>query len=346
MVFDPCIESNFMGIEETILLPEQIKEWDTFVENAPGGTVYHTSHWIRGYNSILPEGMTMKVLCCRSSSNNEIIGACTLMEKKRYGFRLAVNGIATQYAGFLFPPPPGEKISSTISRNHAALQELSAYLHRRYHETHLQSAPGVFDFRPLQHRGWEVAPAYTYYVDISEPQKTREAFDGSVRRQIKKAEKHEFNIVDTFSPGDFIALIEDTFRRQNQANPIPADLIRRVVGHEDFKEHRLLLGAIDLSGTLKAGIVALKDTRRAYYTFSATGSDMRGSGIQSLLLWELFNRLHDIGVTEFDFLGANIPSIARFKEKFNAEPKVYYSVFQRHSLILGVLKNVRQLIKR
>jgi hypothetical protein len=136
-------------------------------------------------------------------------------------------------------------------------------------------------------------------------------------------------------------MIEETFQRHKQVNPIPSKLMSLMIEDKEFSSNRLQVGALDDSGNLACAIIVLHDSKRAYYSLASTRSDMVGSGIQSWLIWELFKILNSEGILEFDFLGANIPSIARFKEKFNTEPVVYYSALYRRSPALKILKSIR-----
>ena len=288
----------------------------------------------------------MRILCCRDKADGKIIGGCTFLEKQRYGFRLAVNAIATQYAGFLLPPATGEKISDTIYRHHRIMSTIADYLSRRYHNVHLFCSPGMMDFRPLQQKGWLISPAYTYFLRIDDIEELWKKFDGSVRRQIKKGEKQGLRLCTEFSAKSLVQLVDETFRRHHQRNPIPEGLISQVIENESFVDKRSLIGAVDSSGNLASGIIVFRDRRRAYYAFSATRSDAMGTGVHSWLLWEMFKNLNQQGIHQFDFLGGNIPSIARFKEKFNPELVIYYSTLYYGSNILRSLKWIRSLFKR
>lgn len=334
-----------MEIEDITFSPEKNKEWDEFVERSPGGTIYHSSHWKSLYNALAIPQQRMRIICCRHNVDGKIIGGCTFLEKERYGFRLAVNAIATQYAGFLLPPATGEKISDTITQHHRILSEIASYLSRRYHNVHLFCGPGLTDFRPLQQKGWLITPAYTYFLSLDDIEKLWQQFDGSVRRQIKKGENQGLQLCHTFNATSFVRLIDETFRRHHQRNPIPDGLVRLVIEDESFVDKRVLIGAEDKDGNLASGVIVLRDSKRAYYAFSATRTDVMGTGVHSWLLWEMFKHLNQQGIHQFDFLGGNIPSIARFKEKFNPELGIYFSTLHFGSYVLKALKWIRSLLK-
>lgn len=334
-----------MQVTEIDLASPGKEEWDSFVEQAPAGTIFHSSKWLALYNALNIPGQQQRVICCREQSEGKIIGGCTFLEKHRYGFRLAVNAIATQYAGFLLPPPTAEKLSATLTMQRLIFSALAQYLCQRFHQVWLFNAPGITDLRPLQQSRWLVSPAYTYFINTERLESFWEQIDGSIRRQIKKGEKSGFKLTDNFQASEFLGLLTESFRRHRATNPIPAEFVIQLLQSPALQENRLLIGAEDNAGQLASGIVVLYDRRRAYYVLAATRSDALGSGVHSWLIWELFQQLNRRGIFQFDFLGANIPSIARFKEKFNPQLVTYYCTIYWGSLLLRGLKWLKQLIQ-
>ena len=333
-----------MQIEE-LTTAAAYEEWNSFLRSTPGGTIYHSSQWVEINNALAVPGQMMRIICCRSKTSGEIVGGCTFLDKRKYGFRLAVNPILTQYAGFVLSAPDASKLSDSITRNHYALSLMAAFLRKHFHEISLYSAPGVYDLRPLQQKKWLVSPAYTYFLKLDNTEFLWEQFDGSVRRQIKKGEKQGYDIITEMSESDIQPLIDATFHRRHQQNPISMRLVGHIIADQRLQEHRFIIAARDQAGKVVSAIIALVDDKRAYYTLSATIDSAVGSGVQSWLLWSLFTVLHDKGIREFDFLGANIPSIARFKEKFNPETIHYFSAIRRNSHSLRLLKAIRKVIK-
>ncbi len=322
------------------------REWDDCVQSAPAGSVYHLSRWVTLYNSLKIPSQTMKILCCRRLSDGHIMGGCLLLEKERYGFRLAVNALATQYAGFILAPHGGNKLSDEVSRNNRILSLLMEHLRENYHQVYLYSGVGLNDLRVFRNAGWQVAPAYTYFVNLEDMSDLWDQLDGSLRRQIKKGERQGLQITKTLKATEFNQILDDTFARHNQNNPISHMLVSSLIEDDTWKANRFLLGAVDGSERLQSGIIALYDTKRAYYSFAATHSDVMGTGVHSWLIWELFKVLNAKGIHTFDFLGANIQSIARFKEHFNPEIKLYYSTTYWGSSLLRALKWFRARFNR
>ncbi len=312
--------------------------WDDFVAASPQGCFYHTSCW----KQIIDTGTeyTMRLYGCFLGGT--LVGGCTLTEKVQLGRHAAVNALTTPYAGFLLLPASGTKISDQTSHEHAILSALSRFLEARFHQITLYNSPGLADVRPLTQSGWSAVPCYTYVLDISEPRRVWERMDGSVRQAIRKAVKQQFHVGTSTDVDSFYSLLDKTLGRRRLPNLIPRRLLDTLMHTDSLKDRRFFLTAQPKSGGLASGILVLWDQTTAYYALAATDPALYGSGIHSLLIWELIQRLSPV-VGILDFVGANIPSIARFKEGFNPQLKTHYCVEKWRSLLL---KWSKRLVRR
>lgn len=312
--------------------------WDDFVAASPQGCFYHTSCWKQIIDAGTP--YTMRLYGCFLGGT--LVGGCALTEKVQLGRITAVNALTTPYAGFVLPPPSGTKISNQTSHEHAILSVLIRFLETRFHQITLYNSPGLADVRPLTQSGWSVYPCYTYVLDIREPAKVWDGMDGSVRQAIRKAVKQQFLIGTSTDVESFYGLLDKTLGRRRLPNLIPRRLLDTVMHAQSLKDHRLLLTVQPKSGGLASGILALWDRTTAYYALAATDPALYETGVHSLLIWEMIQRLSPV-VGALDFIGANIPSIARFKEGFNPQLKTHYCVEKWRSLLL---KWSKRLVRR
>jgi hypothetical protein len=72
----------------------------------------------------------------------------------------------------------------------------------------------------------------------------------------------------------------------------------------------------------EAALVVAHDGQTAFYWIA--GSDP-GPAMTVLLAYTLPQLRHD-GITTFDFMGANVPSIAEFKRRFGPALQIYHHV--------------------
>ncbi len=322
---------------------ETAADWDAFTNASPQGSLFSSWLWKGVVERGTPFSMRIYGVCL----NNRLAAGVVLMEKRQIGHLVALNPLLTPYQGFLLPPPSSSKLSDRLSREHRALTVLIKFLERRYAQIDLYNVPALTDVRPfLQHR-WRAVPRFTYYLNIADLDALWEGFDGSVRRAIKKAQRSELTVGKMqCTPGEIFNLLEQTFQKQGGKNPIPETLIDVIVADEKLSEHRVCIGARTPGGELISAIVCLWDERRAYYLLAASNPAFLSTGVNSLLIWELARYLSNTGIHSLDFIGANIPGIARFKETLNPETITYYRLERWTSPIFRISKKAGQFILR
>jgi len=317
--------------------------WEDFVRKSPQGSLYSTFLW----KKILEAGTPFTQRIYALYDKDQILGGVALTEKKQMGHYAALNALLSPYPGFLLLPSASTKISDKLSREHDVLIHLIKFLEKHYAQIDLNNAPGLYDVRPFIQRHWQTIPRYTYYLNLANLDALWENFDGSVRRIIKKAQSSELHVgVITGHPTEIFTLLEATWGKHRDKNPIPESLVREIVTSGDLESQRIIIGAHTPEGKLISVIVCLWDWNRAYYLIAATDPEHLSTGINSLLIWELAGYLSKIPVTQLDFIGGNIPNIARFKETFNPQLINYYRTERWNSLLFKIIKKAGQCILR
>src|SRR5690606_17690157 len=136
--------------------------------------------------------------------------------------------------------------------------------------------------------------------------------DQSVRNVIRKAERN--SVVVTDSDGElesFIKLNEQVFARQGLKIPYSANLIRRLDAAAEQQGSRKLLLARSARGEPLAGVFLVWDEHTVYYLMGGSSSEQRGSGANTLCLWEAI-RFAARTKRNFDFEGSMIEGIEHF----------------------------------
>ncbi|MBN1902556.1 GNAT family N-acetyltransferase, partial [Candidatus Sumerlaeota bacterium] len=312
------------------------------VHDSPQGSLFTSFTW----KKVLENGTPFPQRIFGVFRKNELTGGVVLTEKRQIGRVAALNALLSPYLGFLLPPTEATKISDRISKEHEILSKLTAFLQKRYSQIDLINSPGLSDMRPFIQNRWKTIPRYTYYLDISNLTGLWEKLDGSVRRAIKKAQKSDMHIgVMPCSSKEIFNLLDKSLGKKGNVNPIPRSLVETIAASEEIKDRRVMIGARAPKGELLSVIVCVWDSRRAYYLIAATNPEYLSSGIHPLLIWELAGYLTTIPIKQLDFIGGNIPSIARFKETFNPELITHYRTEKWTSYIFKILKKSGQFIK-
>ena len=321
----------------------QEKEWDCFVEESPQGSLFATSTW----KKITEKGTPHRFRIYAAREKDRIRGGVVFLEKSQLGRLVALNPLLCPYPGFILPKVETSKISDQLSKEHEAEKRLITFLEERYAQIDFHNAPELNDVRAFNQKGWKSVPRYSYHLDVSDPDALWERLDGSTRRAIKKAGRSDLNIIaDDCSPQEIHDLLNQTLTRHGDKNPIPASLVGEVVSSDNLKTNRKILAARTPEGKPASVIVCVWDWKRAYYLLAASESEHIKTGINSLLIWEMAKLLSKLPIKEFDFIGANIPTIARFKENFNPILVTYYRLEKWPSFSFRLLKSAGRILLR
>ena len=329
-------------LEVRLLDLHEFDSWNRFVEFSPQGTLYHTSDWLHAIASAYVPARPLIIGCF---DNHQLVGGGVFLERERYGILTAVTPLLTPYFGFVLEEPGGEKFSATASKNHAVLSALGQYLCKHYAYVNLVLAPHLEDIRPLQQLGFTITPRFTYCLNLRlSPEEHWGRFDGSARRQIKKAQKESFEICSRLPIAPAYRLFESTFRRRGEDCPVSESLFSAVLENHGLADRRAIFAAW-LGDSLASYIVLLTFNRTLYYAIAASEADYLSSGINSLLIWEIIREYAGRDWNIFDFVGANTPSIARFKENFNPRLQLYFQVEYYGLAALKIGRDIMALLR-
>lgn len=326
-----------------LIEPHEFDTWDEFVASSPHGTLFHTSVWKRVVDSAFAPARLVLMGCFDGFM---LVGGCVALDRERYGQRTAVTPLVTPYAGFILESPLGDKLSDQTSRQSEVLTALTQWMQKEYAYQNLINPPHLEDMRPLIQAGYRLTPRFTYLINLKLPaEEIWQRFDGSVRRQIKKAEREGFDLSDEMEPAEGYALLEATFARRGEECPVSREMFDAVASAEPLRDYRQVMAAHH-GGRLASYIVTLKFQRTLYYELAATHPDYLSTGISSLLIWEIVKAHACEAWNTFDFVGANIPSIARFKEGFNPRLQMHFQAEYLGAPLIRLGKTMLDLLKR
>ena len=314
--------------------PNEWDSWDEFVGASPQGTVFHSTAW----KQTVEKGGEGELAIWGCFEDRILCGGVVFLEREKHGQRTAVTPLLTPYCGLLLDEPAGEKFSDQVTRDMRVTTALAEALTEHFSYVNLMNAPAMHDVRPLSDAKFELIPRFTYLLNLSLPvDELWQRLDGSVRRQVRKAERLDFEITDNLNPAEGFTLFDSTFSRRGEANPISRAYFEEIVESERLRDSRRIFCAIR-HGRLESFIVSLSDSETTYYALAATDEGALSDGVSSYLVWEMIKTQAMDGMKTLDFVGANIPSIARFKEGFNPRLQIYFHAQYFSSALLKLGK--------
>lgn len=307
-----------MAVKREIARVTDDAVWDAFVELSPQGGVFSTSAWMRA----AAEAQGGEPVMLGVFENGRLSGGCAFLEIKRGPFRKATAPVLAPYCGFLFAPFSGTRPSEGEHQHAVDAGALIASLLSGYQQVFLLHGPGVDDVREFLWRGFSCQVRYTYTLDIADAERLCDGLERKARRVVKKAEAGLFveNSRDTMVLG---SRYEQLYRDRGIRPPIPRTLIETLARRaldEGIGEIRV---ARDSAGEVVSALFLVFDHRTVYALASGAIPSRNDEGGASLLFWDAMNRHAGTRAT-FDFVGANMRSIAFFKKGFGGRLTPYF----------------------
>lgn len=302
-------------IEVRPVEPFEYDTWDSFVAGCSGGTIYHTTLWKRLLDSSYGHG---EYRIIAAFGPDGILGGFCALVRNRIGVATAVTPLLTPYTGYLLPGPgdrlTGQVSSASVDTAHILLTLANYTAQFRYQS--LQCGPRLPLISGLTEAGYQLTPRVTLEINLQLPEEELwTSFKGQVRRNIKKAQRHDFEITDHWDPAQGYELFRQTFARHDEECPVNELFFTEMTTGTLLSDHRRRFCAW-ADGVLSAYVITLEHNGTVYYQLAAADPKALSAGVSSLLIWNLLRAHKASGATRFDFVGANTPSIARFKEGF------------------------------
>ena len=327
------------------LAEEEYSTWDSFVDHSEYGSVFHKYYWNKAVYALDPS-VSIRVIGCLKEG--KLVAGMVVGSQKKFGFiQTMVPPYASSFYGLLIKERESEMVSKAESFRHEVLDALLRFTEKAYQISTFSLPPGFRDIRSFNWRNYSAEVIYTYRSDLRDPELLFNKFLPSLRRQIKKGEKLKYEIREPASPADLATvydLLETSYRRQEHAIRFSRERFYTFMDTPALKNH-LKVHSIWWENKPVAVIVLLVDGNTAYYWLAGGDHQYFNTGLNQVLLWQVIRKLHDSGFTTFDFIGANTPSISKYKSGYNFDLVSYYRVSKESGRMAGSLMVIKKLLR-
>lgn len=312
-------------------------EWNQFVLEAEGGTVFSTAPWLE--SAELSTGDP--IVCYGCYKKGQLVAGISGLERR--GGSQLVTPPLLPHGGFLHRPVSSNRPFSRESERGGETRALITYLENHYQQIHLTMAPAIMDVREFVWAGWEIAPRYTYVNDLTiRREKVWERLERRTRNVIRKAESDGFKVEPTTDIDEIKHQYELVYSEQKQQPPVHPMTVQKFA--ETAQKRGLIdtFRAVSSNGQTVSIVAFARSCDCLYAWISGADPAYRDTGATSLLYWKVLELTE---CPRFDFVGANIPSIAFFKRGFAGELVSYYAVEGCPNRLLKLTTAVRRIIK-
>ncbi len=302
-----------------ILEVENPDAWDEFVRQAVGGSIFATHTWL----DCARHTAGGEVHCYGCYKNGHLLAGVSGLAQNRKGLKQLKTPLLTPHGGLICAPIPSKGPAKLEAEWNRAAGLLVQHLNGLYDHVQLAHTPAIKDVREFIWAGWEERVRYTYQMDLSDLDALWERVERRTRTVIRKAEKSGFRMRPTDDLELFRRQYELIYTRQDNKAPVDSDLVQRFVERTSQAglAHTFLVESP--AGAVASMVVFVHGFNTVYAWLAGADPAFNSSGALSLLYWKFFARTP---LKKFDFVGANIPTVAFFKRGFGGDLVPYFVV--------------------
>lgn len=318
------------------LADSEAQGWNQTVARFAGGTVYHTYDWM----TMVERLFGVQKLPLGVFQDSQMVGVFPAFRARKGFLRVLASplgGWATYYGGPLVD----------VSLQNAVLTAFDVLLHQgRIDYTEIRY-PHVSAVQTLSKRGYHVEEKHTYVLALDRPvDQLWKGLNSACRRAVRKARRSGVEVIEPDQKDfleDYYELARDTYRKSNRLPPLSARQLGIVWDTLKDKNRVKVLLARQAGRTIAGAIFLLFEDQVYYWDGAAcrAGLPMRPN---NLIHWTLIEWAASHGYRIYDMLGANIPSIARFKQTFGCQLQpfcyAYKSLSRRATLGRALYRKV------
>ncbi|ELZ21197.1 lipid II:glycine glycyltransferase FemX [Natrinema limicola] len=184
------------------------------------------------------------------------------------------------------------------------------------------------DVRPFVWNDYDVRPSHTYVVDLDGSEaELLNRFSSDARSNIRNADEDSYTIEegDTDDVERIVEKVRQRYESQDQPFRLSVDFSRAV--HEQLPDGAIRPYVCRVDGEFLGGILVVESDRTRYRWQGGVKPDADVDiAINDLLDWHVMRDGLHAGIEEYDLVGAGVPSINRYKAKFNPRLETHYEI--------------------
>ena len=303
--------------------------WQGYLQGMTQGSLFHRWEW----QDIIETGFGLRVNRLGLFDDEGVLkGLLPLVERKMSLLKLAgspLSGAATPHCG-----PLGDV---SMSEALVALEGYAAEQHFDYLELGL---PEVMEKDVLEQNGYTVEELITLELPIPAEEATLWAgLEVRCRNAVRKAEKSG---VEVFEPQTLEEWLEPYFelscgvyRRQEKEPPFSKEYFI-ALWQNLYSSGDLVVLLARFEGKIIGGGIFPRDRNVGYYLDGVSDREYNKVVPNNLVQWEYLKRAQTMGIQLYDMVGANIPSIAKFKKSFGSTERNYLYAYRNRTIAAQV----------
>ncbi|ABM30056.1 lipid II:glycine glycyltransferase FemX [Nitratidesulfovibrio vulgaris] len=318
--------------------PSRHAEWDAFVEAHPARPLFHSRRWL----SLLArhQGVRLDLHCIEAQGR--VVGLLPMFSRG-YGI------IRVHSSPYVVTDTPylGPLVDDDVSPHALWAALLDHARHSGMDFVRLFTRVGMA-CPPVDGTPAGVQRKTTHVLDLTPGEEALwNGLEGRCRTAVRKAAKEGVTVepmADDAALERFVDMLEGVYARQGLTSPNTRAFYRDV--WRTFGGREVVGLTARHEGRDIASALFVMDARDAYYISGASAGDCGRLSPNNILQWEAIRLALARGVVRYDFVGSDIPRIARFKASFGGQLHEYWCVECAPSRVARFMRAAYPWLKR
>lgn len=326
------------------VLETEFSRWDTCIDAADAGSVYHTARYLDLYSRVAGGQFRLLVV----ERGDQWLGGLALHERRGRWSSTAGNRLLLQYNGIVpFADPstyPSERTARIVALQVALVGWLQNY---KIDHIHWLGRAPLSDWRTFIQGGWTARPHWTYVIPITHLDDQFNRVERNLRRLIKRCEQSDYRFANELDFGGFHQLHVRTRERKGARQYLPPPALKR--WHELAASAGLLTqyNVRSPNGQLAATQLVLHSNHPVTHTvMAAADGELQKTGANAMLRWRACVDLSARGFQGNDLTDADLNPVTHFKSQLGGNLEVNWLISRRDSRRHRWQTALRRLLRR
>jgi lipid II:glycine glycyltransferase (peptidoglycan interpeptide bridge formation enzyme) len=292
--------------------------WDRFVSTSDHALLFHRRDWLEVLRDT--QGASLRLFGVHDPQAGDDPVALMPVLVRRFGpFRVAASPLVVEDTPYLGPVASPSLIPDVLIATRDRLRRDVHFIRLLLPDTLPEPAR-----RTLEAAGYSLSTKTTHLLDLTPGKEALwKQMQGRARTAVRRATKSGIELLRTGSPDEalvdrYYALVAAVYADQGRDTPNPRELYQQLFRRLGA-DGALSLTLATVDGADVAGAVFGYDEHRAYYLNGASLREFRKLNATNLVLWSEVEAAADSGRPVFDFVGSDIPRLAKFKASFGGQ---------------------------
>ncbi len=307
---------------------DDAEEWNRHVDRSPGTTPFHRAEAL----ALQAEQTDTMPHLLAGFKGREPVGVFPVFEYRRGPITGAFSPAPKSWTMYLGPAllNAGKLKQRKADRRtrrfiEGCLEWIDAHISPVYSK---YVAVGLEDVRPFEWNDHDVTPEYTYVVPLEgTPEELLGRFSSDARKNVRDADGGSYAIAegDAVDVERIVTQVRARYENQGQPFGLSAEFARSL--YETVPDGAIRPYVCRVDGEFVGGILVVESGSTRYRWQGGVKPDADVDlAINDVLDWTIMREGLEAGLARYDLVGAGVPSINRYKAKFNPRLETYYTI--------------------